>query len=557
MRFAAQLPPMAEKKEPLLPVHARRGPGTALDLGATERKEAGVHGALEERVRGTVQRKARADAGYGDLVGGASRDSDRGALRVGAANDAAEVEADRVADAVMRGGGALGSGLSFGGVGVRRKCAACADEDERTVRREASGRGASTTAPPVVGEVLRSPGRPLESGARAFMETRFGHDFQDVRVHDDARAAESARAVSARAYTVGQNVVFGAGQYAPESAEGRRLVAHELAHVVQQRGVEHEHHHVQRTLGDGHDLASPRFARLLDLEAAYDREAVVKEGNSGRGVQAIQQALYDLGFPLPTSGADGQFGPETKAAVQAFQGANPPLAADGRVGSATMTVLDARFAAPVLPSVALRSAPWTSACVLSILCPWSPHTIDVLRTRITLKSFDDIFWTDEEWNGAAWVPSIFPGGGYNTGTEIGVRNSSCEGMAETLYHEVLHAEQPSRHTTTRQKESYAYRIGEEFSIAMGLSGRPGLRSTNAQGRQFADPAKVDTFVATEYPGVATGGEEIIGKGLGVGEVEVRRPDGSIYRRSAAVGEKVPGPITLVNEVTHDTSLWTC
>jgi hypothetical protein len=72
--------------------------------------------------------------------------------------------------------------------------------------------------------------------------------------------------------------------------------------------------------------------------------------------------------------------------------------------------------------------------------PWSKHTIEVLRTRITLKSFDSISWADEEWDGGAWVPAPFPGGGYNTGTEIGVLNSSCEHMAETLYHEVLHAE---------------------------------------------------------------------------------------------------------------------
>ena len=66
------------------------------------------------------------------------------------------------------------------------------------------------------------------------MESRFGHDFSQVRVHTDTRAAESARAVNARAYTVGRNVVFGSGQYAPGSGEGQRLLAHELTHVVQQ-----------------------------------------------------------------------------------------------------------------------------------------------------------------------------------------------------------------------------------------------------------------------------------------------------------------------------------
>lgn len=88
--------------------------------------------------------------------------------------------------------------------------------------------------PPIVSEVLGKPGRPLSPEVRAPLESRFGHDFSRVRVHDDARAAESARAVNARAFTVGTDVAFGDGEYAPRSTAGQRLLAHELAHVVQQ-----------------------------------------------------------------------------------------------------------------------------------------------------------------------------------------------------------------------------------------------------------------------------------------------------------------------------------
>src|SRR5947209_15066228 len=76
-------------------------------------------------------------------------------------------------------------------------------------------------------------GQPLDAGTRAFMESRFGHDFSRVRVHTDSRAAESAQAINALAYTVGRNVVFGRGQYAPGTSEGSKLLAHELTHVVQ------------------------------------------------------------------------------------------------------------------------------------------------------------------------------------------------------------------------------------------------------------------------------------------------------------------------------------
>lgn len=84
---------------------------------------------------------------------------------------------------------------------------------------------------------LKGGGQPLPESARTFFEPRFGYDFSKVRVHNDGQAAETARAMNAQAYTVGRDVVFGAGKYAPETAEGKRLLAHELAHVVQQGEV--------------------------------------------------------------------------------------------------------------------------------------------------------------------------------------------------------------------------------------------------------------------------------------------------------------------------------
>ena len=99
-----------------------------------------------------------------------------------------------------------------------------------------SGDGGQLEAPPIVHEVLRSPGPPLDVATSALMEPRFGHDFSRVRIHADAKAAESAQAIGARAYTVGRDIVFGAGQYAPRTSAGQRLLAHELTHVLQQNG---------------------------------------------------------------------------------------------------------------------------------------------------------------------------------------------------------------------------------------------------------------------------------------------------------------------------------
>ncbi len=101
---------------------------------------------------------------------------------------------------------------------------------------DAEAAAASPEAPPLVHQVLRSPGAQLDPAVRATMEPRFGHDFGKVRVHADARAAESAAALGAAAYTVGSDVVFARGSFAADTPGGSRLLAHELAHVVQQSG---------------------------------------------------------------------------------------------------------------------------------------------------------------------------------------------------------------------------------------------------------------------------------------------------------------------------------
>ena len=164
------------------------------------------------------------------------------------------------------------------------ECAACRAGRLARQRTAAVGPAAPATVPPVVHDVLRSPGRPLDPAARAFMELRFGHDFSLVRVHTDAQSAASARAVDALAYTVGRDVVFGAGQYAPHSPAGRRLLAHELAHVAQQSGA------LQRAAA-ADDARSEATREALD-EAEADRAAgAVAGGHAAPALGASALAL--------------------------------------------------------------------------------------------------------------------------------------------------------------------------------------------------------------------------------------------------------------------------
>jgi peptidoglycan/xylan/chitin deacetylase (PgdA/CDA1 family) len=113
------------------------------------------------------------------------------------------------------------------------QCAECA-KGKGVLQRAAVTAHAPADVPPIVYDVLRSPGEPLERGTREFMEERFGHDFSAVRVHTDARAAESARAVNARAYTVGSHIAFGRGEYRLGTDSGKSLLTHELIHTLQQ-----------------------------------------------------------------------------------------------------------------------------------------------------------------------------------------------------------------------------------------------------------------------------------------------------------------------------------
>jgi Domain of unknown function (DUF4157) len=209
-------------------------------------------------------------------------------LKVGTINDPLEHEADSVADQVLR---MPDPGVSVASAPpqISRKCDDCKDE-ETVQKKEAESQTAAGEAPGIVHQVLRSPGQPLDPASRAYFEPRFRHDFSRVRVHTDQRAADAARGLAARAFTVGEHIVFGGNQYTPNGANGARLLAHELTHVVQQSG-------------GGAEVLHPS-------DTSVSRQSISPSGIALRRDDKMDQRVRELALDRP--GAAWPYGPITK-----------------------------------------------------------------------------------------------------------------------------------------------------------------------------------------------------------------------------------------------------
>jgi hypothetical protein len=283
---------------------------------------------------------------------------------------------------------------------LQLKCDACKKKKAKGLLQRAAERDyILMDGPYIVHDVLRSPGQPLDLKTREFMEPRFRHsfsrtstydlqastsmlkigqannhhereadrvadqimrpaefatsdnvksilklDFSQVRVHSDDKASESARAVNALAYTAGQDIVFGAGQYSPGTAAGKQLLAHELTHVAQ--SSDKMPNSIQRLTKEEkeQDLKSERLKYNGRLQRAFDNDPSMRIGEIGDGVKTLQRALRDLGYYMPisfrkTGDADGIFGDETRSTVRQFQ-SDYELDADGVAGRQTLGKLD-------------------------------------------------------------------------------------------------------------------------------------------------------------------------------------------------------------------------
>jgi hypothetical protein len=219
-------------------------------------------------------------------------------LAIGAVNDPLELQADAMADRVMK-----ASALSSSTPILQRKCS-CGGSDEEcdsckanrgsALQRKSATPEATSVAPPIVHDVLHSSGQPLDSATRSLMSPRFGADVSNVRVHTGARAAESASALNALAYTVGRDVVFGANQYQPGTREGQRLLAHELAHVIQQH--EAPFFTVQRACRSAAQCAVPSSGSAGTFGATVEAESEALARASG-GVPPVGGGPTPCLFP--------------------------------------------------------------------------------------------------------------------------------------------------------------------------------------------------------------------------------------------------------------------
>jgi peptidoglycan hydrolase-like protein with peptidoglycan-binding domain len=349
---------------------------------ATKNKQQSINSSSLSR--GILQRKCACgnqSAGGGECgeCGKKNQLLQRRAVHISEPGDRYEQEADRIADQVMRMPEPTAKhqvGSEKDGV-LQRKAIA---NSITPLQPSSTGHDQPSGVPPIVHEVLNSPSEPLDSETRMFMESRFGHDFSHVRLHVDSKAAESARAVRALAYTVGQDVVFGSGQYTSATKTRQRLLAHELVHTIQQTNAGDRLNpppqvSIQRlTVAEkAENLKSLKYADNPRLEAAFDNSPAMALGESSDAVRLVQEGLVAAGFSLPKSTKpsgelDGIFGNETLEAVKAFQiefAAEGLVDAsgrpDGRVGRHTMSKLDelAGGSAPVPPQP--QQPPGTSA----------------------------------------------------------------------------------------------------------------------------------------------------------------------------------------------------
>ncbi len=529
-----------------------------------------------------------------------------------------------------------------------QECDGCKDE-KKQMQRSAIGSGPAT-APPIVHDVLRSPGRPLDAATRNFMEPRFGHEFSrtpvsparpgtqsgisigppqdhwereadtiagrvmsgrpsqnavrhdlgNIRVHTGSEAAESARAVQARAYTVGPNIVFGAGQYSPHSSEGRQLLAHELSHTAQQGeqpGL------VQRNIiGD----IGRGIARLFGSENYTPEELQAyltkldegkPEGNydSDNKARAVTNAWRLGGSPYVLTAQrkalmirdmqDGYTGTDDERAIlellersynfelSYILGAGGVTASslnsdiDGGEFQRLKAFYELRFEGgmeallkgsvkpigypiplgTVLPLLGETGTPidslpgakpeWNEECVTGILCTQDKAVVAALPGLTVLKT---PAVTEYYWgyDGASWSLKTKDHAAFtNTSKKIiGFKLGENCGFAAASFVHEVRHTTQPQSWTIVEKEKDAYTFEEQFTIDRGIPGRPGFREPKAGGGEQVKTSAVEQYVVGRYSGATSTAGEEITGHGADDKTEITRADGSTYTRPPQSGD---------------------
>jgi len=379
--------------------------------------------------------RAAGNQAVGRLLARSAPSPAQPALTIGPPGDAYEREADRVADQVMRGQEVPVAAPEAAPPALRR-CAACAaggapcaecaareDEEEHAVRRKEAGAGAPSAAPGVAASVRAATagGAPLAPSLRGFFEPRLGRGLGHVRVHTGAAADDAARAVHARAFTLGGDVVFAAGEYRPESPAGRRLLAHELAHVAQQTAADPPAAAVPGSASAPRVRASgPRIARQPAPDAGEKPFTIPHVSNRTFTVPGLREGATAFG-------ATGATLSQTRAATRKK---DRPITG----GFAEPLSLEAGFGLRAEASDAAEVRGVIAAAGSRVPAALAGPLAQVARDRFYLCALRSFL----EKDGGRFE---YPGHGrydYKSPPTITIGDEGVEKTRSTLFHELLH-----------------------------------------------------------------------------------------------------------------------
>ncbi len=527
------------------------------------------------------------------------------------------------------------------------ECEACKKKGGALQRRALDGREPAE-APPLVHQTLQSAGRPLDAGARAFLELRLGAEFERrrptplrhgvpgrleigpasdgfereadrtadrvlagprrgnfaldlsrVRIHADARAGASAQAVDARAYTVGNDIVFNHGQYRPETSEGRWLLAHELTHVAQQQQraplvqrniIGDFFRGIARLFGaeDYSDQELQAYLKTIDrgkTEGSYDsdnkaraitnawrlggspyvltaqRKAVMiremQEGyTSGADENAILELLersynFELTYMfgaggLTAKGLNSDFSGDNFLRLQAFYEDRFEGGMDALLKG---SVKPAGFPIPlgtVLPKLGETGTPidslpgaspaWNEECVAGILCTQDQSVLAALPGLKVLKT-QSVIEHLFQFDGTSWKAVEKEHAAFSNSKRkiIGFKLDTDCGFAAASMVHEVRHQQQPDQWTTVEKEKDAYRFETEWAIQRGIPAHGKFRKAKAGGGEEVDVPEIEKYVVSHYSGATAVGEQIIGH-TASGDTEVRLPDGTETTRPPQTGD---------------------